>query len=87
MKAPNKTFIFTSATLSVGKDDFNYFLDNIGANKVEDGLTVEDSYESPYDYDNNALLYSCSDIANPKDRNKYLEQLVDKIKSTNSTLS
>lgn len=80
VKAPNKTFIFTSATLSVGKDDFNYFLDNIGANKVEDGLTVEDSYESPYDYDNNALLYSCSDIANPKDRNKYLEQLVDKIK-------
>lgn len=80
IKAPSKTFIFTSATLSIGKDDFSYFLQNIGANKVEYGLTVENSYESPYDYDNNALLYSCSDIASPKDKNKYLEQLVEKIK-------
>ena len=80
LKTKKKTFIFTSATLSTGKEDFSYFLQNIGANKVEKGLTVENSYDSPYDYDNNALLYSCSDIANPKDKNKYLEQLVEKIK-------
>lgn len=75
-----KTFIFTSATLSVGKDDFSYFLQNIGASKVKEGLTIENSYDSPYKYDENALLYSCSDIANPKDKQKYLEQLVYKIK-------
>ena len=80
VKAPSKTFIFTSATLSIGKNDFSYFLENIGANKVTKGLTIEDSYESPYDYDNNALLYSCSNIASPKDKSKYLEQLVEKIK-------
>ncbi len=80
VNAPNKTFIFTSATLSVGKEDFSYFLNNIGANKLKKGLTIENSYESPYDYNQNALLYSCSNLVNPKDKNKYLEQLVEKIK-------
>jgi len=75
-----KTFIFTSATLSTGKDDFSYFTKNIGADKVKNGLTIENSYESPYNYDKNALLYCCSDIASPKDKEKYLEQLVEKIK-------
>ncbi len=80
IKSLNKTFIFTSATLSTSKNDYSYFLDNIGATEVKSELTIEESYKSPYDYDNNALLYSCSDIANPKDKNKYLEQLVEKIK-------
>lgn len=75
-----KTFIFTSATLSTDKEDYTYFLNNIGANKVEEGLIVEESQESPYNYDENALLYCCSDIPNPKEKKEYLEELVVKIK-------
>lgn len=77
---PNRTFIFTSATLSVGKGNYSYFLRSIGANKALKNLTIEESYESPYNYDKNSLIYSCSDIANPKDKDKYLEQLVNKIR-------
>lgn len=77
----NKTFIFTSATLSTGDNNYSYFMNNIGADKIKKGLTVEYSYDSPYDYDNNALLYCCNDIENPSlNKEKYLNQLVDKIK-------
>ena len=75
-----KTFIFTSATLSVGKNNFKYFMQNIGADLVQKGLTLEDSYDSPYDYENNAIIYSCKDIESPKNKNKYLKELVQKIK-------
>lgn len=77
-----KTFIFTSATLSVGESDYSYFLKNIGAVKVpETDLTCEYSYDSPYDYDNHAILYCCNDIESPsKNKEKYLNQLVEKIK-------
>ena len=75
-----KTFIFTSATLSVGKNNFKYFMQNIGADLVQNGLTLEDSYDSPYDYENNAIIYSCKDIESPKNKNKYLKELVQKIK-------
>lgn len=76
----NKTFIFTSATLSVGKNDFSYFMNSLGVNENTPRLTLENSYESPYNYDENTLLYCCSELANPKDRVNYLEQLTEKIK-------
>lgn len=77
----SKTFIFTSATLSTGNNDFSYFMHNIGADKVKDNsLVLENSYDSPYNYDENALVYCCKDIPNPKDRNNYLNYLVIKIK-------
>lgn len=77
-----KSFIFTSATLSVGKSDYSYFLKNIGADRVPSSeLTCEYSYDSPYDYDNNTILYCCNDIESPsKNKEKYLNQLVEKIK-------
>lgn len=77
---PTRTFIFTSATLSTEKKDYSYFMKNIGAEKVENGLAIEGPYDSPYDYDKNTMLYYCNDIANPRNKEKYLEQLVDKIK-------
>ena len=55
-------------------------MQNIGADLVQKGLTLEDSYDSPYDYENNAIIYSCKDIENPKNKNKYLKELVQKIK-------
>ena len=78
-----KTFIFTSATLSTEKDNYDYFINNLGSNMEsieEENLIIENSEESPYDYDNNTLLYCCSDIENPKNKNLYLKQLVKKIK-------
>ena len=80
-KQLSKTFIFTSATLSTGNNDFSYFMHNIGADKVKDNsLVLENSYDSPYNYGENALVYCCKDVPNPKDRNKYLNYLVIKIK-------
>lgn len=75
-----KTFILTSATLSTDKEDYSYFTHNVGADLLDEGIIIEESQESPYDYDKNALLYCCSDIPNPKDKNEYLEMLVVKIK-------
>ena len=72
-------YIFTSATLCTKGNDYNYFINNIGA-KDHYHLNIEDSYESPYDYDNNALLYCCGDIVSPKIKDKYLDELVEKIK-------
>ena len=74
-----KNFIFTSATLCTKNNDYNYFINSIGAN-YHNHLVVEDSYESPYDYDNNTLLYCCNDISSPKLKDKYLDELVNKIK-------
>lgn len=86
---PVKTFILTSATLSAGNNDFSYFLDSLGANSnskslnyLEKGeeLFVADSYKSPYNYQDNTLLYCCGDIANPRNKEKYLDDMVNKIK-------
>lgn len=44
-------WIFTSATLAVGKD-FSHFCASLG---VEDGVTAQ--WESPFDFQRNALLY------------------------------
>lgn len=74
------TFIFTSATLSTGKNDYNYFTNGIGADEVNN-LVIEESFDSPYDYDNNAILYTCDDITNPNiNKDRYLDELVEKIK-------
>lgn len=75
-----RTFIFTSATLSVQYNDFQYFMNGIGANLANVDITLEESYESPYDYDKKALLYLCNDIETPKNRDKYLKELTEKIK-------
>ena len=75
-----KTFIFTSATLSTNNEDYSYFMSNIGADLVDKGIDIAESYESPYDYENNTLLYCCGDIASPKNKDKYLDDLVNKIK-------
>lgn len=75
-----KKYIFTSATLSTGDNDYSYFIKNIGADKI-DNIMIGKSQKSPFDYDNNALMYFCDDIESPKgDKEKYLNELTDKIK-------
>lgn len=77
----SKTFIFTSATLTPDGENYDYFKHNIGADKVENGedIFVDESFESPYNYDENALLYCPADISNPKDKNNYLIDITKKI--------
>ena len=75
-----KRYIFTSATLSTGDNDYSYFIKNIGADKINN-IVVGKSQKSPFDYDNNALMYFCDDIESPRgNKDKYLDELVDKIK-------
>ena len=75
-----KRHVFTSATLSTGDNDYSYFMRNIGADKKDD-IIVENPQKSPFDYDNNALMYFCDDIESPKgDRDKYINELAYKIK-------
>jgi len=71
----------TSATLTTGNSQYDYFSDSIGLDKVVGkSILKEFSLESPYDYENNALLYCPRDISNPKNKDKYLQDLVEKIK-------
>lgn len=80
-KRDSKVFVFTSATLTTDGESYNYFMDNIGASLVknEKCLTCDDSFPSPYNYDENTLLYCPPNISNPKDRDNYLTDITKKI--------
>ncbi|MDZ7839823.1 MAG: ATP-dependent DNA helicase [Gammaproteobacteria bacterium] len=65
-----KTFIYTSATLSVN-GRFDYFLDQVGAAGAD---TV--SLPSPFDYRRQALLLVPGDLPDPRARG-YIEKVVD----------
>lgn len=62
-------WIFTSATLSVDHK-FEHFAHNLGL-----GSTPAYSWESPFDYPNQALLYVPNDLPEPSDRS-YTEAVV-----------
>ena len=73
--------VLTSATLSAG-DDYQYYADSIGLNQVM-GRKVfrEFPIASPYDYANQVLLYTPTDITNPKlDRQRFLNDVVYRIR-------
>ena len=74
--------VFTSATMTTGDGDYNYFANNLGLNRIN-GVPIIKEYpgESPFDYDNNALLYLCNDCISPKssDRELYLDILATKV--------
>jgi ATP-dependent DNA helicase DinG len=65
-----KTFIYTSATLSVN-GRFDYFLEQVGARGAE---TV--SLPSPFDYRSHALLLVPEDLPDPRAQG-YIERVVD----------
>ena len=74
--------VFTSATMTTVDGDYNYFVNNLGLNRIN-GVPIIKEYpgESPFDYDNNALLYLSDDCISPKspDRELYLETLATKV--------
>lgn len=74
--------VFTSATMTTGNGDYNYFFHNLGLQYINNiSITKEYPQESPYDYQNNALLYLTKDVISPKslDHDLYLETLTTKI--------
>ena len=74
--------VFTSATMTTGTDDYTYFAQSLGLDKIN-GVPVVKEYpaKSPFDYQNNALLYLCDDCISPKssDHDLYLSTLATKI--------
>ena len=59
---PEVSWIFTSATLAVG-DDFSSFCGQIGLHEVETHC-----WESPYDFQDNSLLYLPKNLPDPATR-------------------
>ena len=67
-----KSWVFTSATLAVG-DDFSVFSTQLG---VEHGQ--HSSWRSPYDFEQNALIYLPADMPEPRDR-RYPQRIAEVI--------
>ena len=65
-----KSWIYTSATLAVG-EDFNYFARRLG---LEDAQTAQ--WSSPFNYEQNALLYVPSSLPDPGAPD-YTERVID----------
>lgn len=72
--------ILTSATLTVGNDNYNYYSQSIGIDKIV-GKTVLKEFpeDSPYDYNKQALLYCPKDIVSVKQKEEYLLDITEKI--------
>ncbi|WP_150046862.1 ATP-dependent DNA helicase [Methylomonas rhizoryzae] len=64
------SWIFTSATLSVA-NNFNHFSRNLGLSK-----TTSHSWESPFDYPNQALFYHPRGLPQPNDP-QFTDKIVD----------
>lgn len=74
--------ILTSATLSTSEDDYRYYSSSVGLDKIVGKQVLKEFPQtSPYDYDNHTILYCPQDIASPKNRNQYLEDIVERIRA------
>lgn len=74
--------ILTSATLSAGDDDYHYYSSSIGLDKVVGKSVLKDFPQpSPYDYDNNTILYCPQDVAPPTNKEQYLFDIIDRIEN------
>lgn len=71
--------ILTSATLSSGgKEGYDYFLNSIG---YPSNAVISESKRSPFDYDNNTMLYTTSALPYPSidGRDEYRRQSITEI--------
>jgi len=62
-----KTVVLTSATLTVQRN-FHFLFKRLGLDLVDQGRIEAISLDSPFDYEEQALLAITSDIANPTDK-------------------
>lgn len=79
---PNYGKVFTSAILTTGKNNYSYFMKDLGLDQmIGTPIFQEFSQPSPYNYDENALLYCALDGVSPKsqDRTLYLDSLASKV--------
>lgn len=77
MWSENMPYILTSATLSVG-GDFSRFKRMGGISMTEQNRIFETSKASPFDYQENALLYLPQDISSPNtEGNSYFQSVVE----------
>ena len=70
MTSQKATWIFTSATLSVA-NSFNHFVNNLGLRD-----TVSHSWESPFDYPQQALFYHPKGLPKPDDP-EFTDKIID----------
>lgn len=74
--------VLTSATLSSGKDDYHYYSNSIGLDKISHKPVVKEYPQiSPYNYDENTILYCPKDIKTPRNKNKYLQDIIERIQT------
>lgn len=71
----SNSIIYTSATLAVG-DDFQYFRNQVGLNRVETGRSRELTLSSDFDLDEMMRVYVTSDMPDPRSTG-YLVALSD----------
>lgn len=69
LESANRAWIFTSATLSV-KGDFSHYQQVMGLNEAETS-----TWESPFDFPNQALLYVPTQLPDPNDAT-YIENII-----------
>lgn len=70
--------IMTSATVSGGGNNYDYFIAN--TNLPRNKTMVCDPKESPFDYNNHAIIYYAENIPHPsKERNAFIEKGVEEI--------
>lgn len=70
--------IMTSATVSSGGNNYDYFIAN--TNLPRNKTMVCDSKESPFDYDSHAIIYYTENIPHPSnEREAFIEKGVDEI--------
>ncbi len=70
LQRPEKTSILTSATLAAG-EDFSYYLNQLGMDEIDTA-----HYDSPFDYQRNALLYLPDNLPEPHDR-RFVDAMVE----------
>ena len=71
---PDTAWVFTSATLATGSDDFSHFIREMGMKDAQTRV-----YESPFDYPEQAMLYVPSNMPDAKttEREAYIDALID----------
>jgi len=70
-----KTVVMTSATLTV-QQRFDYLFERIGVNQVDPDRVETDILDSPFNYEEQALVCAALDIAAP-DEKKFLDETVE----------
>ncbi len=76
-----KTYLLTSATLSVNSD-FSHFMSQTGIDLLKEKQLLRVNKASIFDYQNHALLYLPNDMPTPNIReNAYIEAVTDRLEA------